>query len=182
MAKKTYRLVKNSKSKVTKIKRQQADDDTQVLTLVHDANFADNSHLKPMIATVDDDEDGGDSGTGEFKPGELIGAPREGSAEMAVEQRLQEQTGHRHWAKVNVRERQEYSGDPGPGLKQHPAAIFQSQRFDGIDNSLNPVFPPMDLIAEFEQARKEQELQKQLRNQNELAQSYQSSSSPTFTR
>lgn len=179
MAKKTYRVVKNSTGNVT---RQPVDSDAHTLTLVDNDTFADSGHQQPMIASIGDDEANNDSGTGDFKPGELMGAPREETVGMVTEQRLQEQAGHRHWAKVNVRERREYSGEPGPGLKQHPAAIFQSQRFDGVDPALNPVFPPVDAIAEFEQARKEQELQKQLRNQNELSHSPGARSTPTFTR
>ena len=163
--------------------------DSGIAELIPHGNYVDNGQLPPMIVDADDDDDGGDSGIGEFKPGEaepkpdkLKGAPREATPEMVIEQRLQEQKGHRHWAKVNVRERREYEGAPGPGLKQHPAVIFQSQRFDGIDRSLNPIFPMADAIAEFENARKEQELQKQLRNQNDLSNSNRASSAPTLIR
>ncbi|MEE9451578.1 MAG: hypothetical protein V3V61_02345 [Gammaproteobacteria bacterium] len=143
-----------------------------------------NQWTPSIVGENEEDDDGGgdDGGSGEFKPGELIGAPREETSQMVTEQRLLEQEGHRHWSKVNVREKREYSGEPGPGLEQHPADIFDSQRFDGVDINISAVFPPVDALAALEDARKEQELRIELRNQHQNSHTNSARSTPTFTR
>ena len=170
---KNYRLVK------TPIETELNDETDLNYVPINDAA---NQWTPSIVGENEEDDDGGDSGSGEFKPGELIGAPREETSQMVIEQRSLEQDGHRRWSKVNVREKREYSGEPGPGLEQHPAAIFDSQRFDGVDANISPVFPPMDALAEYEDARKEQELRKELRNQNQNTHTNSASSAPTFTR
>jgi hypothetical protein len=84
--------------------------------------------------------------------------------------RLQEQDGHRQFANVNVRDH----GDVEPkaqagmsegvdnGMLANP--WLNSQRFDGIDPSLNPA-PPLNTEArrEFDNEKNRQEMEKQLR-------------------
>lgn len=88
---------------------------------------------------------------------------------MERKRRLIEQEGHKKLASVHVREHAaEDRKDLGPegelenGILQHPE--LDSQRFDGIDPNLNPE-PPLNSEArrEYDNERREQEMEKQLR-------------------
>lgn len=81
--------------------------------------------------------------------------------------RIKEQEGHRHLARVHARNHEEKissspEGELQNSIKQHPS--LDSQRFDGIDTNLNPE-PPVNSTArfEFDNERREQEKEKQLR-------------------
>lgn len=90
--------------------------------------------------------------------------------EMDRARRNIEQDGHRKFARVNAREHHEREQDKQVGLEaqaqsdilQHPA--LDNQRFDGIDPSVNPE-PALNSESrkEFDNARREQEMEKQLR-------------------
>ncbi len=81
-----------------------------------------------------------------------------------------EQDGHRRLAKVHARDHQEQQQQEQPApegelqnnILQNP--WLDSQRFDGIDPSLNPE-PPMNTAArtEFDNEKRDQEMEKQLR-------------------
>lgn len=89
---------------------------------------------------------------------------------MDRERRLLEQQGHRHLARVNAREHHEKQahqqhapeGEMQNDIMQNP--WLDSQRFDGVDPNLNPE-PPLNSEArrEFDNERREQEMEKQLR-------------------
>lgn len=89
---------------------------------------------------------------------------------MDRERRLIEQQGHRHLARVNAREHPEKQaqqqhapeGEMQNDIMQNP--WLDSQRFDGVDPNLNPE-PPLNSEArrEFDNERREQEMEKQLR-------------------
>lgn len=89
---------------------------------------------------------------------------------MDRQRRLQEQDGHRRLAKVHARHHadEEQSQQPAPegemqnNILQNP--WLDSQRFDGVDPNLNPE-PPLNTDArrEFDNERREQEMEKQLR-------------------
>jgi len=85
--------------------------------------------------------------------------------------RQAEQDGHRKRARVNAREHQEreetkqqqsLEGELQNNILQHPA--LNNQRFDGVDPNVNPE-PPMNTDArrEFDNERREQEMEKQLK-------------------
>ncbi|MGQ3890254.1 hypothetical protein ACQUW5_14695 [Legionella sp. CNM-1927-20] len=88
--------------------------------------------------------------------------------DMARKRRLLEQDGHRYLAKVHAREHRPEEDKPAPegelqnSIKQHP--WLDAQRFDGVDPNLNPE-PPLNTAArrEFDNERREQEMEKQLR-------------------
>jgi hypothetical protein len=102
--------------------------------------------------------------TGKRKPS-ILG---EDTPDMARKRRLLEQEGHRHLAKVHAREHKPDEDKPAPegelqnSIQQHP--WLDAQRFDGIDPNLNPE-PPLNTEArrEFDNERREQEMEKQLR-------------------
>jgi hypothetical protein len=87
---------------------------------------------------------------------------------MERKRRLVEQNGHRKFAKVHAREHNEEESTMAPegelqnSIQQHP--WLNSPRFDGIDPNLNPE-PPLNTEArrEFDNERREQEMEKQLR-------------------
>jgi hypothetical protein len=87
---------------------------------------------------------------------------------MMRDQREAEQQGHRRLAKVHAREHVEEPEQPAPegelqnSILQHPE--LDNQRFDGIDPNLNPE-PPLNTEArrEFDNEKREQEKEKQLR-------------------
>ena len=88
---------------------------------------------------------------------------------MDRERRLKEQQGHRQRAKVHAREHREEQqqqsapeGELQNNILQNP--WLDSQRFDGVDPNLNPE-PPLNTEArrEFDNERREQEQEKQLR-------------------
>lgn len=86
------------------------------------------------------------------------------------QRRIHEQDGHRRYAKVHAREHAiKDNSNTGLGLEAQQNNILQnpwlnSQRFDGIDPNLNPE-PPLNSEArrEFDNERREQEMEKQLR-------------------
>jgi ssDNA-binding Zn-finger/Zn-ribbon topoisomerase 1 len=89
---------------------------------------------------------------------------------MDRERRLAEQEGHRRRARVNAREHHERLAQQAQGpegtyehqLMQHPA--LNNQRFDGVDPNVNPE-PTLNTDArrEFDNERREQDKEKQLR-------------------
>ncbi len=89
---------------------------------------------------------------------------------MDRERRLAEQDGHRKRARVNAREHHErvaqqtqaLEGSYENNILQHPA--LNNQRFDGVDPNVNPE-PALNTEArrEFDNERREQEMEKQLR-------------------
>ncbi|HVT62999.1 MAG TPA: hypothetical protein VHD33_05915 [Legionellaceae bacterium] len=94
----------------------------------------------------------------------------EDTRSMDRQRRLLEQEGHRHYARVHAREHPEVApaqmmaqeGELQNNIQQNP--WLNSQRFDGIDPNLNPE-PPLNTEArrEFDNERREQEMEKQLR-------------------
>lgn len=85
--------------------------------------------------------------------------------------RLAEQEGHRRRARVNAREhhereeakqQQSLEGELQSNILQHPA--LNNQRYDGVDPNVNPE-PALNTDArrEFDNERREQEMEKQLR-------------------
>lgn len=88
---------------------------------------------------------------------------------MDRQRRLAEQAGQRRFAKVNAREHsEEQIQQPAPegelqnNIAQNP--WLNSQRFDGVDTNVNPV-PALNTDArrEYDNERREQEMEKQLR-------------------
>ncbi len=88
---------------------------------------------------------------------------------MDRQRRLAEQAGQRRFAKVNAREHnEEQVQQPAPegelqnNIAQNP--WLNSQRFDGVDTNVNPV-PALNTDArrEYDNERREQEMEKQLR-------------------
>jgi len=88
---------------------------------------------------------------------------------MDRNRRLAEQQGERRLARVNAREHADNEpvhnspeGEMQNNILQHPD--LDSQRFDGIDPNLNPE-PPLNSEAktEYDNERREQEKEKQLR-------------------
>lgn len=88
---------------------------------------------------------------------------------MDRQRRVTEQEGHRRLARVNAREHHEEQkqqiapeGELQNNILQNP--WLNSQRFDGVDPNLNPE-PPLNTEArrEFDNERREQEMEKQLR-------------------
>lgn len=86
---------------------------------------------------------------------------------MERKRRKSEQDGHRQFAKVHERDHPEEQktapeGEMQNSIQQHPK--LDSQRFDGIDPNLNPE-PPLNTEArrEYDNERREQEMEKQLR-------------------
>ena len=92
----------------------------------------------------------------------------EETSTMDRQRRLAEQDGHRRLARVHAREHYESQSSASPegelqnNILQNP--WLDSQRFDGIDPNLNPE-PPLNTDArrEFDNERREQEMEKQLR-------------------
>jgi hypothetical protein len=113
---------------------------------------------------------GGTGGTGRFGDGRrkptYLG---EETPLMDRKRREMEQTGHRQLAKVHAREHKldettsaAPEGELQNSIMQHP--WLDGQRFDGIDPNVNPE-PPLNTDArrEFDNERREQEMEKQLR-------------------
>ncbi len=94
----------------------------------------------------------------------------EETVSMERQRRLNEQAGHRRYARVNARTHHEAQsnntlaaeGELQNNILQNP--WLNTQRFDGIDPNLNPE-PPLNSEArrEFDNQRREQEMEKQLR-------------------
>ena len=123
-----------------------------------------------MIKKTDDQDPFGS--TDMKPPEEPFSSLKEETVRMENSRRELEQSGHRNYARVNAKERidEPVQGDePGQQqtLKEHP--LLNSQRFDGIDPSLNPnLMNNPDLLWVYEQEKQKQELEKQLRLGNEL--------------
>jgi hypothetical protein len=89
---------------------------------------------------------------------------------MERQRRLIEQERHNKFAKVNAREHRLDESQPqnaneldmNNGIPQHP--FLATQRFDGTDPNLNPE-PPLNsqARADYDNAKREQEMEKQLR-------------------
>lgn len=86
---------------------------------------------------------------------------------MEIMRRQEEQQGHRRLARVHAKEHKEEStpapeGELQNDIRQHP--WLDKQKFDGIDPNLNPE-PPLNTDArrEYDNERREQEMEKQLR-------------------
>ena len=103
---------------------------------------------------------------------------------MAGEQRVAEQQGHRKLARVHARERPEEvvqgnapEGELQNDILQHPE--LDTQRFDGIDPTLNPA-PELNTDArlKYDNEKREQEREKQERLENVLGMSNQPKFSP----
>lgn len=95
---------------------------------------------------------------------------------MAREQREAEQEGQRRLAKVHTREHPDEDVRPNTpdgeiqnNMAHHPDPIFNSQRFDGTDSTLNPA-PDLNTEArlKYDNERREQEIEKQERLENAL--------------
>ena len=116
-------------------------------------------------------DSGSSSGTGRAKPQGSDGFPVtylvEETEFMQYERRGLEQQVERQFASVEERRKPQRKEGNTPGgaqdkMKQHP--LLDSQRFDGIDPSLNPApFGNQEAMIEFENERREQEMEKQLR-------------------
>jgi len=131
--------------------------------------------IKQFVADDSEEGEGSSSsgGVGRFKSGsgeivpEGVSILVDETRSMENNRREREQEGHRKYGKVNARERSDNEPAPGEtlgqGPKEHPL-LANSQRFDGIDPNLNPD-PPLNSEArrEFDNERREQEKEKQLR-------------------
>ncbi|QBR83865.1 hypothetical protein E3983_05590 [Legionella israelensis] len=142
-----------------------------------------NDIINPGTDILDSDIDTTDSGTettddsegGTGIPDRL--PPGHGDASYLVDEtksmerqrRLMEQEGHRKRARVNAREhgneeqsQQDLDADVENSPLQHP--YLDKQTYDGYDPSVNPE-PPLNTEArrEFDNQRREQEMEKQLR-------------------
>lgn len=92
------------------------------------------------------------------------------SVKMERDRRLLEQAGHKSYGKVNARNHPdpELAAAPAPegelqnDIMAHP--LLNNQRFDGTSPNLNPE-PPLNSEARttYDNARREQEMEKQLR-------------------
>ncbi len=115
------------------------------------------------------DSGSGGSGAGRIKPHEGEGFTSyliEENEYMGYERRGLEQKVEAQLARVEERRKPQRKNNDGPGvqesIKQHP--LLDSQRFDGIDPNLNPApFGNQEAMIEFENERREQEMEKQLR-------------------
>lgn len=112
----------------------------------------------------------GGAGTGRIKPKDGEGFPTtyliEETEFMNYERRGLEQKVEGQFARVEERRKPKRDNNSGPGvqeqMKQHP--LLDSQRFDGIDPSLNPApFGNQEAMIEFENERREQKMEQQLR-------------------
>ncbi len=91
----------------------------------------------------------------------------EETATMARKRRLEEQQGHGRLAKVHRRNHDESPQSAPESELQNNILLnpwLDNQRFDGIDPNLNPE-PPLNTAArrEYDNQRREQEMEKQLR-------------------
>lgn len=104
---------------------------------------------------------------GNIKPSEPVSLLVEETQTMEWARRKQEQEGHRQLARVHERARvseQDVSGEDTlqNDIRQHP--WLGKQTYDGVDPNMNPE-PPLNTEArrEFDNQRREQEMEKQLR-------------------
>ena len=110
---------------------------------------------------------------------------KEQRGSMEWQRRLDEQQGHRYHLQVQVKETKEIKDDEHAapegglqnGINQHP--WLDKQIFDGADPDVNPA-PPLNTDArrEYDNQQREQELEKQLRLENQLQNTHQPSSAP----
>lgn len=92
----------------------------------------------------------------------------EETKDMERKRREAEQNGHKRYGSVIAREHSDREPEPIPegelqnSILQHPE--LNTQRFDGVDPNLNPE-PPLNSQArlEYDNQRREQEMEKQLR-------------------
>ncbi len=101
-----------------------------------------------------------------------VGYLSDDTQSMDRQRRLKEQDGHRYYARVHARshpdpeqmpqQQMAQDGEVQNNILQNP--WLNSQRFDGVDPNLNPE-PPLNTEArrEFDNERREQEMEKQLR-------------------
>lgn len=130
---------------------------TQVLNIEHTGNFS------PLWTEITFSV----SATGDAR---RRGYLADDTPALDRQRRLLEQDGHRNYARVHAREHPEQTTQQNLALEegvqnnilQNP--WLNSQRFDGIDPNLNPE-PPLNTEArrEFDNERREQEMEKQLR-------------------
>lgn len=143
--------------------------------------------VKDTPKNEEDDSQGGKAGgssggSGRRKPPGGDAFPTtylvEETEQMQYERRGLEQVVERQLATVEERRKpkRDYNNE-GPGqqeqIKQHP--LLDSQRFDGIDPSLNPApFGNEQAVIDFENERREQDKEKQLRlgNMPKMGNSY----------
>ncbi len=139
--------------------------------------MSDDHSLKPLSVVKnirvknikgDDKEVHGDAGARGLNPYEQGSILIDPTDAMENARRKLEQTGHSRFARVNASHRPDYEVSPDndlqaqAGPKEHP--YLDSQRFDGIDPSLNPA-PDIGTEArrEFDNERRNQEQEKQHR-------------------
>lgn len=129
------------------------------------------NHLSilPDKRLEDEEDEGGSSGARALNPFEQGTILIEATEGMEDIRRQLEQRGHSQFARVNASDRTpNYEVSPDndltqeAGPKAHP--FLDSQRFDGIDPSLNPA-PDIGTSArtEFDNERRNQEQEKQYR-------------------
>ena len=131
---------------------------------------------KPIVKNSYDpaeEEDDSGSGSGARVPEDIVPPFTmlvDETQEMEDNRRQLEQEGEKKFAKVVARDRDAYQVGDEPGMensiKQHP--LLQSQQYDGVDPSLNPA-PTGNptALAEFNNERQKQEMEKQLRLGNQ---------------
>ena len=132
------------------------------------------SNNTPLVINTyqEDEEEDGSEGSGIRVPDEVspFSLLSDETQSMEDNRRTIEQEGERRYAKVVARERGEYQAGDEPGMqnsiKAHP--LLQSQQYDGIDPDLNPS-PTGNptALAEFNNERQRQEMEKQLRLGNQ---------------
>lgn len=131
-------------------------------------NFVSEKHL--TVTAGEEKQAGDESGQAPAwrEPGQISMLVEETQA-MENARRVIEQRGHARYARVNPRERHDFeaqnelSEQIQKETKTHPI-LGQTQRFDGIDPNLNPE-PAVNTEArrEYDNQRREQEKEKQLR-------------------
>ena len=88
---------------------------------------------------------------------------------MERQRRLKEQQGHRRLGRVNAREHGSEDNRPrgnaleagNEGPLQHPD--LNTPRFDGVDQTLNPEYLSPEARREFDNQKRQQDMEKQLR-------------------
>lgn len=126
---------------------------------------------KPVEESDHDGDDGGSSGSGRIKPKDGEGFASylvEETDQMRYERRGLEQQVERRLGRVEERKKPQrktentLTNGQEHMMKQHP--LLDSQRFDGIDSSLNPApFGNEEAKIAFENEKREQDQEKQLR-------------------
>lgn len=133
------------------------------------ADLSDDSDSSGDTESFDVSDRSGGRGDTRRKPrGERVGILVAETKRMDRQRRELEQQGHRQFTKVHAREHSleeaanASEGDFQNDILQHP--WLDGQRFDGVDPNLNPE-PPLNTDArrEFDNQKREQEMEKQLR-------------------